>query len=103
MNRSDEIIHLFEIFLPNDLVHKILHFEKQIIFNESQEYWITYRNKFLDYKKSQLYYDDYRNLFLYEIKDINGDKYKFKKYNIETRNILSIKKELNKYYLSFRY
>lgn len=103
MNRSNEIIHLFEIFLPNDLVHKILHFEKKIIFNESQDYWITYRNNFIDYKKNQLYYDSFLYLFLHEIKDINGDKYKLREYNSHSMNILTTKKQLNQYYSSFRY
>ena len=103
MNRSDEIIYLLNQVLPNDLVHKILIFEKQIVFGESRDYWIIYRNNFIDYKKNQLYYDSFLNLFLHEIKDINGDKYKLKEYNTRSMNILTMKKQLNQYYSSFRY
>ncbi len=90
MYRTTEIVHiLYNFNLSDDIIKKILSFEKESIYNDSLLFWkYISKNKFMIYKNSLINYN--RNLHLKEIIDINGKieylkKNKYKFWNITPR------------------
>ena len=99
MYRSQEILQIFSkiylsqniiIYLPQDIIKYILHYERDILYEKSIYQWIKTSEIFHKFQKQKFFYEDIKNTFLKEIQDINGNFDYLKKYKSK---IFKIKKE----------
>lgn len=104
MNRSDEIVKLFEsINIPKDITKKILNKEKNDILKDSYKEWNDIENQYRICKSIIFCETFYRGLLLEDIVHINGN-FKTLNYHIECyRKLKRDAEESAHFILSFRF
>ena len=104
MNRSEEIVKLFEsINIPIDITKKILNKEKNDILNDSYKEWYYIENQYRLSKSIIFCETFYRGLLLQDIVHINGN-FKTLNYHIECyRKLKRDAEESAHFILSFRF
>uniref|UniRef100_A0A6C0CXZ6 Uncharacterized protein n=1 Tax=viral metagenome TaxID=1070528 RepID=A0A6C0CXZ6_9ZZZZ len=104
MNRSDEIVKLFQsINIPIEITKKILNKEKNDIIKKSYRDWYYIENQYRQSKRLIFCETFYRGLLLKDIIHINGN---FKTLNYHIECYKKIKKESEEsahFILSFRF
>tara|TARA_Y100001958_G_scaffold49494_1_gene33121 strand:- start:1445 stop:1759 length:315 start_codon:yes stop_codon:yes gene_type:complete len=104
MNRSDEIIKLFQsINIPRDITKKILDIEKNDIIKKSYRDWYYIQIQNINYKNTLFCEEFYRGLLLNDIVHINGN---FKTLNYHINCYRKLKRESEEqalFIMSFRF
>ncbi len=103
INRTTEIIQILQNKIPYHIIIYILQIEKIFNFIQSQKEWLFLEQIYLDRLSTQFFYDYNRKLHLKEIKSINGNFNKLKKYQIKIWNLRRENNNYSLYLNSLRY
>ena len=104
MNRSDEIVKLFEtINIPKDITKKILNIEKNDIIKKAYKDWYYIQIQNTLHKNTLFCEEFYRGLLLNDIVHINGNFKTLNEHIICYRKLKRESEEQALFIMSFRF